>query len=117
MNFPLSHPVWMWLYFGSFGTLGIILFTLVIWSWMKYHATVRENLRSVARWTAIGYMFLFFAEWFACGMGGSPGNLLSSDLTKHSFHWAAGLAIAAMFFSVLGWACLFVGQRRLLAKA
>lgn len=50
----------MWLYFGAFGTVGIVLFILLIWSWMKYHAAVRRNLRSAARWDAMGYMFLFF---------------------------------------------------------
>jgi hypothetical protein len=35
MNFPITHPIWMWLYFGAFGTAGVILFTLVIWYAMK----------------------------------------------------------------------------------
>lgn len=114
MNFPLSHPVWMWLYFGAFGTLGIILFILVLWSWMKYHAAVKGNLRSAARWTATGYMFLFFAQWFACGIGGPPGNMLSPDMANYGA--AVGAASLAMFFSVPGWACLFVAQRKLLSE-
>jgi hypothetical protein len=117
MNFPLTHPVWMWLYFGAFGTMGIILFILVTWSWMKYYAAVKGNLRSAARWTAIGYMFLFFAEWFACGIGGPPGNMLSSNLETHSFFGALGAASLSMFFSVPGWTSLLIAQRKLLSEA
>jgi hypothetical protein len=113
VNFPTTHPIWMWLYFGIFGTLGILLFILIMWNWMKYHAAVEGNLRSSARWMATGYMFLFFAEWFACGIGGPPGNMLSSDLATHSSFGALGAASLSMFFSVPGWACLFVGQRKL----
>jgi len=29
MNFPETHPIWMWLYFGVFGSVGAILITLV----------------------------------------------------------------------------------------
>jgi len=117
MNFPLSHPTWMWLYFGIFGTLGIILFILVIWNWMKYHAIVQGNLRSVARWSAVGYMFIFFAEWFACGIGGPPGNLLSTDIAQHNLFGAVGAASLAMFFSVPGWACILISQWKLLKEA
>jgi hypothetical protein len=117
MDFPLSHPIWMWLYFGAFGSLGIVLFILTLWSWMKYHAAVKGILRSAARWNAIGYMFLFFAEWFACGIGGPPGNMLSSDLAMHNYFGAVGAASLAMFFSVPGWACILVGQRKLLGEA
>jgi hypothetical protein len=117
VNFPNSHQIWMWLYFGAFGTLGIVLFILIIWSWMKYHATVKGNLRSAARWNAIGCMFLFFAEWFACGIGGPPGNMLSTDLATHNYFGAVGAASLAMFFSVPGWACILAGQRKLLSEA
>jgi len=102
----------MWLYFGTLGTLGIILFILVLWNWMKYHAAIKGNLRSAARWNAIGYMFLFFAQWFACGIGGPPGNMLSPNMANYSA--AVGAASLAMFFSVPGWVCLFVAQRKLL---
>jgi hypothetical protein len=117
MNFPLGQPIWMWLYFGAFGTLAIILFISTIRSWMKYHAAVKGNVRSAARWNAMGYLFLFFAELFACGIGGPPGNMLSSDLASHNFLRAVGAASLAMFFSVPGWACVLVGQRKLLSEA
>lgn len=65
MNFPSTHPNWMWLYFGGFAVLGMILFILTIWNWMKYHASVKGNLRSAALWNGLGYLFLFFSGWFA----------------------------------------------------
>jgi len=114
MNFPLTHPVWMWLYFGSFGTAAAILFTLTVWTWLKYHALARGYLRSATRWSIISYMFLFFGAWFACGIGGPPGNMLSSDPTAHNPFGATGAAILSMFFSVTGWACLLVSQRKML---
>jgi hypothetical protein len=65
MGFPDTHPLCMWLYFGAFGSAGIILITLIAWNWMKYHALARGYARSAARWNMVGYMFLFFAAWFA----------------------------------------------------
>jgi hypothetical protein len=31
MNLPETHPLWMWLYFGVFGSAGVILITLIVW--------------------------------------------------------------------------------------
>ena len=62
MDFPLTHPAWMWLYFGVLGTAGTILFILIMWNWMKYHSFATGNRRVALKWNAIGYMFLFFAQ-------------------------------------------------------
>ena len=117
MDFPVSHPNWMWLYFGTFGTVGAVLFTLIVWSWMKFHAVARGHLRSAARWGMFGYTFLFFAAWFACGIGGPPGNMLSSDPTAHNLFGAIGAGTLSMFFSVPGWACVLVSQRKMMRFA
>ena len=114
MSFPLSHPIWIWLYFGTFGTLGAVLFTLVIWHWMKVHALAKGFMRSAGKWSVVGYMFLFFAAWFACGIGGPPGNMLSSDPTAYNLSAATGAAILSMFFSVPGWASLLISQRTMI---
>ena len=114
MNFPASHPLWMWLYFGAFGSIGVILFALIVWNWMKFQKTEAGFQRSAAKWTMIGYMFLFFSAWFACGIGGSPGNLLSGDSTTHFLPGATLAAVLAMFFSVPGWLCILIGQRKML---
>ena len=114
MTFPVSHPIWMWLYFGTFGTLGVVLFTLVMWHWMKVHALVKGFMRSSAKWSVVGFMFLFVASWFACGIGGPPGNLLSSDLTAHNLSAAISAAMVSMFFSVPGWVFVLVSLRKMI---
>ena len=83
----------------------------------KYHALAEGYLRSAVRWNAVGYVFLFCAEWFACGVGGPPGNMLSSDLAAHNLFAAMGAGSFSMFFSVPGWACVLVAQRKLMTGA
>jgi hypothetical protein len=65
MNFSETHPLWMWLYFGAFGSAGVILVTLIAWHWMKFHALAKGYLRSAAKWNMFGYVFLFAAATFA----------------------------------------------------
>ena len=79
----MSFPTWVWLYFGTFGTVGALLFTLVVWYWMKILKLAKGSLRSAAQWNMIGLMFLFVAAYFACGIGGPPGSLLSHE---HEIH-------------------------------
>jgi hypothetical protein len=116
-EYTLTHPLWMWIYFGAFGLSGAILFTLILWQLMKYHVLARGYLRSAARWNIIGYAFLFSAAWFACGVGGTPGNLLSPDPAAHNPAVATSVAALSIFLSVPGWACLLVAQSRLLRGA
>ncbi len=82
MGFPPSHLLWRWFYFGVFGTADLILFALVVWNWMKFNAPADGHRRSAARWNVPGYAFLFIAGWFACGIGGPPANMASSDQTS-----------------------------------
>ena len=114
MNLPTTHPIWMWLYFGTFGSAGAVLFTLVVWNWLKVHSLAKGALRSATKWNVLGYMFLFVGAWFACGIGGPPGNLLSPDLTIHNPDLATWTAFLSMFFSVPGWACALVGMRKMI---
>jgi hypothetical protein len=114
MNFPGTHPVWTWLYFGVFGTAGIVMFVLVMWNLSKLRKNADPKLGKALRQDMIGYMFLFVASWFACGIGGPPGNLLSADPAAHNAFAALGAAAAAMFFSVPGWTFLFLGSRSML---
>ena len=116
MDFLTTHPALLWAYFGTFGTVATILFVLAARSWLEYHAVAAPRQRSALRWGMVGYMFLFFASWFACGIGGPPGNLISSDPAVHNLPAATGAAILSMFFSVPGWACVLVSQRKLLRE-
>jgi hypothetical protein len=110
----MSFPNWVWLYFGAFGTIGALLYTLVVWYWMKVHSKAAGWLRSAAKWNMLGLMFLFVAAYFACGIGGPPGSMLSSDQLTHDIEAAYDSALLAIFFSVPGWACVLVGTRKLL---
>jgi hypothetical protein len=116
-EYTLTHPLWMWIYFGAFGSIGAILFTLIIWQLMKLHALAKGYLRSAARWSMIGYAFLFSAAWFACGIGGTPGNLLSPDPATHNPAVATSVAALSIFLAVPGWACLLLAQSRILRGA
>jgi hypothetical protein len=113
MNFPNTHPLWMWLYFGIFGSTGLVLFILIVWNWLKYHAQANGAQRKASRWLIFGYFFLFCAAWFACGIGGGPGNMLGTERAFNQMA-ATGAATLAMFFSVPGWICVLIGQRKLL---
>jgi hypothetical protein len=108
----MTFPDWVWLYFGAFGTAGAVLFTLVVWSWLKIHASANGSLRSAAKWSMVGLMFLFLAAWFACGIGGPPGNLLSEDLSTHNLEIGYLTAMLSIFLSVPGWACMLLGMRK-----
>ena len=72
MNLPITHPTWMWLYFGIFGTAGTILFTLVIWSWLRVHSVAKGALRSALKWSVIGCMFLFSEPGLPVVLVGHP---------------------------------------------
>jgi hypothetical protein len=113
-DYTVTHPLWMWLYFGTFGSAGVILFTLIVWHSMKVRALVTGYQRSASGWSVVGYMFLFVAAWFGCGIGGPPGNLLSPDPAAQNGFLAMFEAALSMFFSVPGWACVLVGQRKML---
>jgi hypothetical protein len=117
MDFLITHPVYMLAYFGTFGTIATILFVLLAKSWLAYHAMADQRRRSALRWSMVGYICLFTGAWFGCGIGGPPGNLLSADLATQNQTAALGAAILSMFFSVPGWACLLVSQRKLLQEA
>ena len=114
MNFPSTHPSWMWLYFGVFGTAGIVMFILAMWSVAKLRKNSNQRLGKAIKQNMIGYMFLFISSWSACCIGGPPGNLLSADATVHNQLAALGAASMAMFFSVPGWSFLFLGYRSML---
>lgn len=114
MNLPTTHPLWMWLYFGTLGSAGAVLFTLLAWNWLRVHGLAKGAVRSAAKWNMIGYIFLFSGAYFACGIGGLPGNLLSPDPAMHNPGVATASAVLSMFLSVPGWACVLVGMRKLM---
>lgn len=115
MRLPAEFPTWMFLYFAVFGSIALVLVALIYWTWMKTTKWTTGALRSGLAWNAVGTSLLFSATWFACGIGAGPGNLLSSDQAIHRPFLAGAAAVAGMFCSVAGWACLLAGIRRIRA--
>jgi D-serine dehydratase len=79
---------------------------------MKFLRLAEGSQRSAAKWNMVGLMFLFVAAYFACGIGGPPGGLLSQDQTTHDLSSAYDSAMLSIFFSVPGWTCVLVGIRK-----
>ncbi|HEU0295294.1 MAG TPA: alpha/beta hydrolase [Anaerolineales bacterium] len=84
MSLPTYFPGWMYLYFAGFGSIALVLVALVFWTWMKVNRLANGYLRTALKWNMVGYIFMFSASWFACGIGAGPGNLLSTDLSMHN---------------------------------
>ena len=97
------------------------MFILTIWNVAKLRKKTNSRLGKALRQSMIGYMFLFIASWFACGIGGPPGNMLSADASVHNQFGALGAASMAMFLSVPGWYFIFLSygsmMRSLLMEA
>jgi len=114
MNFPSTHPNWMWMYFGFLAITGVVLFILVVWNWMKLYKTTDKEMRSALKWNILGYMFLFFGQWFACGVGAPPGNLMSADVSVHNLQRATLTASLSIFFAIPGWLCIIVALKKMM---
>lgn len=110
----MNFPPYMWIYFAEFGTLAIVFLALTFWTWIKTTRLTKGPLKRALLWNMAGYVALFTALWFACGIGGPPGNLLSTDPSLQNPTVAGGAAMAGMFFSVVGWILLWVGMRNML---
>jgi hypothetical protein len=111
----LGYSIGQVLYYGVFGLASTVFFILTVWAWYKNRSSIPEQLRSAAGWNVLGYLFLFVAAYMACGIGAPPGGrLLSADVASRNFDWAAVAALLSKFFSLPGWACVFVGMRKLM---
>lgn len=110
----VSFPTWMWLFFGAFGTAGAVLFTFVAWYFLKAYTLAQGSMRSAFKWNIVGLLFLFLGAWFACGVAGPPGNMLSRDPVMHDLSLATTLAALSIFLSIPGWACVLLGQRKMI---
>jgi hypothetical protein len=102
----------MWLYFGGLSSVGLVIYCLISWRLTRLYAASTGNLRSAIRFALFGATFMFLALWFACGIGGPPGNMLSADPTAHSFEFALNAALGSTFFSVPAWGCLLAALIR-----
>jgi len=111
MNLLESYESWIPMYFGGLGTLNVLLLTAVFWYWYKAYS-LSGKLKSISLWTISGCVFLFFAGWLACGIGGQPGFLLSPDTSLHNRDLALNSAMMAMACNIPGWFCMLMAQRK-----
>jgi hypothetical protein len=111
----LGYSIGQVLYYGVFGLASTVFFALTIWAWYKNRSSMSAQLRSAVGWSVLGYFFLFVAAYMACGIGAPPGGrLLSNVVASRNFEWAAVAAVLSKFFSLPGWACVFIGTRKLI---
>ncbi len=114
MNLLESYDSWIPMYFGGLGTLNVLLFTAVLWYWYKVYSLSAGQHKSISLWIISGCVWLFFAGWVACGIGGQPGFLLSPDTSLHNPEIALKAAMIAMACNVPGWFCMLMAQRKML---
>ncbi len=88
--------------FGIGGTLILLFFFGIVWSWAKKRMTLKNNEKTAADLQLTGYTFLLIAMWFICGELG--GQFLKA------FEGDTGSPIKVMIYLVLGWLFLFLGH-------
>ena len=115
MGFPSSFPVSIWVMMGTLGTICSILFTVLIYRWVR---SGQKFPRSVpySNYSILGYMFLFASGLICCGIAGPPGYALSSDPNLVSKEWILRASGLSNFLAVLGWTFAVIGQRNTLRK-
>ncbi len=113
-NASEAYSQWMFIYFGAFGSISALLFSLIAWYWVKLQSSSKGPLKIASIWNMFGYAFLFTGAWFACGIGAYPGNLFSINPELHQPDFAVGAAVLSMFVSVPGWFCVLMGQKKML---
>ena len=114
MNLLDSYDSWVPLYFGTLGSLNVLLFVVVIYYWYRSYSLTSSEQKSISLWTMSGCFFLFFAGYFACGIGGQPGFLLSPDESLHNYTYAYRAAMLGMACNVPGWFCMLMAQRKMM---
>ena len=97
------------LLFGIGGTLILLFFIGILWSWAKERMALKEASTAAADLKLIGYVFMLIAAWFICGIASQPFmKALEGEATRTPMH--------VMIFLVLGWLFLFLGHRKSLKQ-
>lgn len=92
------------------GSVTTIIFFATVWYWMKYNELENGEMRKAAKWMITGYSILLMASWFTCGMVANPGYALRPE--KANYEFAIPIAYLVMILLLLGFTCLFIGQRK-----
>lgn len=89
------------------GTLIMLFFFGVLWFWAKERKTLERKTATTADLKMVGYVFLFLAVWFTCGISSEPWYK-AFEGQHPSLGGADPIAIQITF--VLGWLFLFMGH-------
>jgi len=97
------------------GSITLILLGL-IWCWAKNRDELGENTKTAADLQMLGYIFLAFASWTVCGIGGVPGYALypAKMLQFQTLPILFSLLAKVMIFFILGWFFILLGQLKLI---
>jgi hypothetical protein len=89
--------------FGVGGSIILLCFIGILWFWSRKRPDLSGADAMGADLNLVGYVFLLIAAWFTCGM--------ASQLFLKAFEGLTpGTPVHLMFFFVLGWLFLLLGN-------
>jgi hypothetical protein len=89
--------------FGIGGAIILLCFFGILWFWARKRASLSGDAAKGADLNLVGYVFLLIAAWFTCGMASQP-------FLKAFKGEIPGTPVHLIFFFVLGWLFLFLGN-------
>lgn len=89
------------------GSLILLLFFGLLWFWAKERMGLEGQSATAADLKLAGYVFMFIAVWFTCGISDSHWNKAFADQPPSV---GGGDPIVVQIYFVLGWLFLFLGH-------
>ena len=111
MEFPDSYPILTWVIMGGFGVASSIVFSLVLWKWLRSGQLQNKSV-PVSNYSILGLCFLFASGLFCCGIAGPPGYALSKDPNLVSHLWIYRASFMSNLFALIGWILYVIGQNK-----
>ena len=88
--------------FGIGGTLILLMFTGIVWFWIKERLDLKGASSTAADLRLVGYVFFLVGVWFVCQIASMRFNILAEEPPMTPPH--------VMIFFVLGWFFLFLSH-------
>ena len=89
--------------FGIGGSIILLCFIGTLWFWSKKRTSLSGDEAKGADLNLVGYVFLLIAAWYTCGVA-------SQQFLKAFEGETPGTPIHLIFFFVLGWLFLMIGN-------
>jgi hypothetical protein len=89
--------------FGIGGSIILLCFIGILWFWAKKRLKLSGVAATGADLNLVGYVFLLIAAWFTCGIASQP-------FLKAFEGQTAGTPVHLIFFFILGWLFLLLGN-------